>query len=59
MTSACSLHNFINIPYLESHVLLAAWCAPWKFTIGVANLVLQTLQFQKVGIYCKFPLGQA
>jgi hypothetical protein len=47
----------INILYLESYVQLMDWCAPWKFTSGVENLVLQALQFQKVGICRKFPCG--
>jgi hypothetical protein len=49
----------LNIWYLESHVNLTDWCAPWKFTNGAANLVLQTLQFQEVDICCKLHLGQA
>jgi hypothetical protein len=45
----------INILYLESQVQLADWCAPWKFTSGAENLVLQVLQFQKVDVCRKFP----
>jgi hypothetical protein len=47
------LYVIINIQYLESHVQLVDLCAPWKFTSGVKNLVLQALQFEKLGMYCK------
>jgi hypothetical protein len=58
----CSLlsqfsYVIINIRYLESHVQLADRCAPRKFANSVENLVLQALQFQKVGICRKFPGG--
>jgi hypothetical protein len=33
------------------------WYAPWKVASGAENLVLQALQFQKVGICRKFPSG--
>jgi hypothetical protein len=48
----------INARYLESHVQLVDRCEPCKFTNDVENLVLQALQFQKVGICNKFP-GEA
>jgi hypothetical protein len=44
---------------LESHVQLADRRAPQKFTNGAENLVLQALQFQKVGVCRKFQEGQA
>jgi hypothetical protein len=28
----------------------AFWCAPWKVASDAENLVLQALQFQKMGI---------
>jgi hypothetical protein len=34
-------------------------CAPWKLDNGAENLVLQALQFQKIGVCRKFPGGQA
>jgi hypothetical protein len=47
----------LNIRYMENHVQLAKRCAPWKFTNGAENFVLQALQFQEVGICRKFPGG--
>jgi hypothetical protein len=47
----------INVRYLESHVQLADRCASWKFTSDAAILGLQALQFQRVGIFRKFPGG--
>jgi len=32
-------------------------CAPWKVTNGAVILVLQVLQFQKIGICHKLPGG--
>jgi hypothetical protein len=52
-------YAIINIQYLESRVHLTDRCAPWKFTNDAENLVLQELQFQKVGICCNFQAGQA
>jgi hypothetical protein len=49
----------INTRYLESHVQLADRCAPWKITSGAENLVLQALQFQKMGICLKTKAGEA
>jgi hypothetical protein len=34
---------------------IADQCAPWKIASGAENLVLQVLQFQKVGVCRKFP----
>jgi hypothetical protein len=37
----------INLWNLERDVALEDCCAPWKFTNGAENLVLQTLQIPK------------
>jgi len=34
---------------------LADWCVPWIVTNDVENLVLQALQFQKIGFCCELP----
>jgi hypothetical protein len=51
-------YEITNMRYLESHenhMQLVDRCALWKFTNDAENLVLQALQFKKVGICSKFP----
>jgi hypothetical protein len=40
---------------VESHIQFAGWCALWKVTSGVETIVLQALQFLKVGVCCELP----
>jgi hypothetical protein len=59
----CSLpaqfhYVIISALYLESRVQLMDQYATSEFTSDAENLVLQALQFQKVGICSKFP-GEA
>lgn len=59
MLAACVIlrcshtHAVIWRPYMQ----IANLGAPWKFASCLENFVLQALQFQEVGLWCKFPGG--